>query len=82
MFCGPAMLKAQHVDSLSISSKYIQEEETEEVNGILAFAGYLGKKAYEEISDQFIDEKNAAPKQTRRVRIKLGPIKIERIEKR
>lgn len=77
-----ASLNAQDSDSVAVKKTEPQQEETEEVNGIFAFAGYLGKKAYEELSDQFSDEKDTASKKTKKVKIKLGPIKIERIEKR
>ncbi len=57
-------------------------ESTEDVDGLLAFAGYLGKKLYDEVSDQFDEEQPEEKAEIKRVRIKLGPIKIERIEKR
>ncbi|MCZ4407171.1 hypothetical protein O3Q51_00015 [Cryomorphaceae bacterium 1068] len=57
-------------------------ESTEEVDGLLAFAGYLGKKLYDGLSDQFDEEQPEEKAEVKRVRIKLGPIKIERIEKR
>jgi hypothetical protein len=57
-------------------------ESTEEVDGLVAFAGYLGKKLYDGVSSQFEEDTPEEKSGIKRVRIKLGPIKIERIEKR
>jgi len=57
-------------------------ETTEEIDGLLAFAGYLGKKLYGEVSEQFDEGEPEKKGEIKRVQIKLGPIKIERIEKR
>ena len=67
-------------DTISVKQEVV--ESTEEVDGLLAFAGYLGKKLYDGVSDQFADEEAEGKAEIKRVRIKLGPIKIERIEKR
>ena len=57
-------------------------ESTEEVDGLWAFAGYLGKKLYDGISNEMSNEPSKESNEIKKVRIKLGPIKIERIEKR
>jgi len=57
-------------------------ESTEEVDGLVEFAGYLGKKLYDGVSSQFGEDKPEEKPEIKRIRIKLGPIKIERIEKR
>jgi len=57
-------------------------ESTEEVDGLVEFAGYLGKKLYDGVSSQFGEDKSGEKPEIKRIRIKLGPIKIERIEKR
>lgn len=67
-------------DSIPAQKEIVQP--TEEVDGLLAFAGYLGKKLYDGVSNELSDEPSTQSKGTKRVRIKLGPIKIERIEKR
>jgi len=60
--------------------------ETEEVNGIFEFAGYLGKKLAKEVGNRMnLEESEEADKpeekeEVKRVKIKIGPIKIERIE--
>jgi hypothetical protein len=48
----------------------------------VAFAGYLGKKLYDGVSSQFEEDTPEEKSGIKRVRIRLGPIKIERIEKR
>jgi len=75
--------QAQNVavsDSLKSENELI--ESTEEVDGLIAFAGFIGKRLYESVSSQFDEEKPEEKKTINRVRIKLGPIKIERIEKK
>ncbi|MFT6998452.1 MAG: hypothetical protein ACJAQ4_002213 [Cryomorphaceae bacterium] len=57
-------------------------ESTEEVDGLVAFAGYLGKKLYDGVTSQFEEDTPEEKSGIKRVRIRLGPIKIERIEKR
>jgi len=66
----------------SIPAHKASVESTEEVDGLLAFAGYLGKKLYDGVSNELSDEPSKQTNEIKRVRIKLGPIKIERIEKR
>jgi hypothetical protein len=65
----------------SLVSKTELVEMTEEVDGLMEFAGFLGKKLIDSVSSQFEDEQPEEKKSIKRVRIKLGPIKIERIEK-
>jgi hypothetical protein len=67
-------------DSIPAQKKSV--ESTEEVDGLLAFAGYLGKKLYDGVSNELSDEPSGESNEIKRVRIKLGPIKIERFEKR
>jgi len=67
-------------DSIPAQEEIVQT--TEEVDGLFAFAGYLSKKLYDGVSNELSDEPSTESKRTKRVRIKLGPIKIERIEKR
>ena len=63
------------------------EEVTEEVDGVFELVGYLGKKVFDEVGNQMdFDESDEDEKKTepeiKRVRIKLGPIKIERIDRK
>lgn len=82
MFCFGASASAQAVSSADSLKVTPDKEVTEEVDGIFAFAGYLGRKLVDEVSDQFDDDAPKPKEKVKRVRIKLGPIKIERIEKR
>lgn len=63
-----------------------QTVDIEEVDGVFEFASYLGKKFANEVGNRLnlkeSEEGEAEEEQVKRVRIKLGPIKIERIEKK
>ncbi|HKK39625.1 MAG TPA: hypothetical protein VJ949_09430 [Cryomorphaceae bacterium] len=83
MLCS-TLIQAQNsalTDSIP-PKKEVADVATEEVDGLFAFAEYLGKKLYDEVSDQFDEAKPEEKAEIKRVRIKLGPIKIERVEKR
>ncbi|MGB6035691.1 MAG: hypothetical protein WBG42_05450 [Cryomorphaceae bacterium] len=82
MFCSLLSNGQTTVSKDSIPSQTASVETTEEVDGLLAFAGYLGKKLYDGVSNELSDEPSQDSNGIKRVRIKLGPIKIERIEKR
>lgn len=82
LFCTLLSRGQNTVQKDTIPPKQEVVETTEKVDGLLAFAGYLGKKLYDGVSSEFSDEKPPKNNEVKRVQIKLGPIKIERIEKR
>lgn len=82
LVCLGTAVNAQTGSSADSLKATPDTQATEEVDGIFAFAGYLGRKLVDEVSDQFDDEAPKPKEKVKRVRIKLGPIKIERIEKR
>jgi len=59
-----------------------QAETVEEVDGIWELTGYLGKKLMTEMGNRMnLDESESQEKaRTKRVKIKIGPFKIERVE--
>ena len=63
------------------------ETETEEVNGVFEMFGYLGKKLAKEVGNRMNleeDEEETDEKKEetyKRVKIKIGPIKIERLDR-
>ena len=67
-------------DSLKSVPKAV--ESTQEVDGLIEFAGFIGKKFFDSVRSQFDEEKTEEKETINRIRIKLGPIKIERIEKK
>lgn len=82
MLCSTLSQAQNSASTDTTTVKKQPSEVTEEVDGLFAFAGYLGKKIYNEVSDQFDEGEPGEKAEIKRVRIKLGPIKIERIEKR
>jgi hypothetical protein len=83
---GSFSLSAQDKKELEVSTSQDakDEMETEEVDGVFELAGYLGKKLVEEVGNRIEsgESKEEKNQKAKRVSIKIGPIKIERIEGR